>query len=61
MRLEMVLNERSLDTPANNIPTAQQWMQQLIDIATPTPMRYKLKSESPAQRDFWEYVSCLTR
>jgi putative addiction module killer protein len=31
MSLEMVLNERSLDTLANNIPTAQQWMAQLID------------------------------
>lgn len=30
MTLEMVLNERSLHTPAANIPTAQQWMNQLI-------------------------------
>jgi putative addiction module killer protein len=31
MKLEMVLNERSLDNPAPNIPTAQQWMLQLIN------------------------------
>jgi putative addiction module killer protein len=30
MSLEMILNERSLNSPAANIPTAQQWMSQLI-------------------------------
>jgi putative addiction module killer protein len=30
MSLEMILNERSLDSVADNIPSAQQWMSQLI-------------------------------
>lgn len=30
MTLEMILNERSLNASAANIPTAQQWMDQLI-------------------------------
>ena len=30
MTLEMILNERSLNASAANIPTAQQWMNQLI-------------------------------
>ncbi len=33
MNLEMVLNELSLRTPADNVQTAQQWMSNLIATA----------------------------
>lgn len=42
-----------------DMPTAKPHPK--ADIATPIPIRYKLKFETHVQSDFWEYVSCLTR